>query len=286
MLDMNFKRFFSLLVVLAAIWLLNKHSWQRAAFLGIVSGLAVSAKHPAVFTVLAVFGACGICALIPMSARLTQMRRLRRIIPEITTTGQSLLLRLVVAGVLAGVVFYALNPICWGDPVTRAGQVYEARKGILDGQVAAFGGYDDPIDQLTGFGRQVFVGHPQYYEADDWANYLSDQIDRYEASVWQGIGLGEFLPGAIVLALLAVMGWQACWHSAQGITPARWILAIWAIVILAESLVLTPLEWQRYYLMAYPIMGLLAATGAVWLFEPVPITPVQRIRLDLPDAGS
>jgi hypothetical protein len=243
--------------------------------------LAVSAKHPAAFTVIAVFAACGISELAESSQRSVGIRLIRRWVPASNTNTRGLLLiQLMVAAGSALLVFYALNPVWWGDPVERTGQVYKARKGILDGQVAAYGGYDDPLDQLGGFVRQAFTGAPQYYEDEAWGTYIADQIDRYEASPWRGVSLGETVPGAVILILLVAAGWWSMGHSKDGITPARWIIALWALIILATSALLTPLEWQRYYLMTYPILGLLAGAGLVWLFEPVAVTRPHRIRLD------
>jgi hypothetical protein len=189
-------------------------------------------------------------------------------------------MQIVVAGMMTCTIFYLLNPVWWGDPITRAGQVYEARKGILDGQVAAFGGYADTLDQLSGFGRQVFGGQPQYYEADSWAGYIGDQIEDYEASLWSGINFGKTVIGAGIMLILSGLGWLGLWNSNQGITPGRWILGVWATVILLSSAILTPLEWQRYYLMAYPVIALLIPVGFTWLLESTPVNTRERVHLD------
>jgi hypothetical protein len=35
----------------------------------------------------------------------------------------------------------------------------------------------------------------------------------------------------------------------------------WTVSVVAATLLLTPLEWQRYYLPVYPAVGLLTALG-------------------------
>ena len=64
---------FSLLAVLAAIWWLRKQEWRTAIFLGLVGGLAISAKHPALFTLMAVYSACGIYALALFSTQFSKL---------------------------------------------------------------------------------------------------------------------------------------------------------------------------------------------------------------------
>lgn len=271
----------SLLTVMMAIRLLRDRDWRSALLLGMVSGLAVSAKHPAAFTVIAVFAGCAISGLAAVSKRFGDLGVVKKWVATGNgNPGSSLLLQLTLAGLLALLVFYLVNPVWWGNPIERAEQVFEARKGILDGQVAAFGGYDNIVDQLGGFARQVVKGAPQYYEADTWAGYIADQIDRYEASPWRGFSLGESIPGGLVLSLVTLVGLWSLSNGKNKPTPAQWIVGVWALVIFLSSAILTPLEWQRYYLMTYPLVGLLAGAGLMWLLEPVPVAPPKRVRID------
>jgi hypothetical protein len=41
----------------------------------------------------------------------------------------------------------------------------------------------------------------------------------------------------------------------------RWLIGLWAVVTAATMLLLTPLEWQRYYLPMYPVIGLVTGLG-------------------------
>ncbi|GAB4518704.1 MAG: hypothetical protein OHK0046_26680 [Anaerolineae bacterium] len=244
---------FLLLIVFCALWFVRRRDWLSALLLGLVTGLAVSAKHPAVFTAAAVFaGSAGLF--------LWQMRRERQ-------TMQALV-KWVAAGVLSLLVFYAMNPIWWDDPLARVGQSLEARANMLEGQVNAFGDYTGFGDQIVGFGRQVLVVLPQYYEVDGWETFIGDQIARYEDTLWRGVSIGGSLPGAFIVSVLAVLGfWQLL---RTGPLPVRWVLLPWVIVVVGVAL-LTPLEWQRYYLMAHLVMAVLLGLGiqniASWLAQ-------------------
>ncbi len=250
---------FSLLVVLAAIWLLRSRRWSAALGLGVCGGLALAAKHPAGFTLVAVFGAAMAFAWNARNA-------------------PRLFVQLATAGMLALLVFFALHPQWWDDPIQRIGQALDARTGILDGQVAAFGGYDGPVDQLAGAARQLLIVRPQYFEAPAWSGYISSQIDRYESSPLRGVSIGGSLPGGLVVLILASFGGWSLLRGLSGDRAARWVVGVWVVAMLLTTVILTPLEWQRYYLMAYPALGLLLGAGVTRLVsiarrdrtEPVP----------------
>ena len=174
---------------------------------------------------------------------------------------------MVLAGVLALIIFYVLNPAWWGDPLTRAGQVLDLRADLLAGQTAAFGGYANLADNFGGFFRQVFVALPQYYEIPTWAGYIADPIARYESTIWHGVSLGGSLIGAVVLLALTLVGLWRLWRDRVTDRAVRWLIGVWALVMLLTTALLTPLEWQRYYLIAYPAVGLLAAYGAAGLVD-------------------
>lgn len=268
--------FFSLLVVLVAIWLLQHPSLPRAILLGIVSGFALASKHTAVFTVAVVFTAV-LLYLIYQSARSED---------DSSVVDYVLLPYLGFAAIAAFGVFFALNPAWWSDPAARAQTVLEFRQSLLAGQTAAFGGYAGFSDQLGGFLRQSLIVYPQYFEVSGWDIYLADQISRYEASVWRGVSIGGSVIGALMLCgIMAVGVWEwlkvlvpqrfrnrllARWQMPKAgaivdeylpLTGARWLIGTWILMMVFSTLLLTPLEWQRYYLPVYPAIGLLAALG-------------------------
>jgi hypothetical protein len=299
---------FSLLTVLAALWWLKLPSpptplpqgegrrggqlrqWVATISLGVAAGLALASKHTALFTVTAVFGACLIWIvyewvrhhLTPSPAPFPEFREGENMpalgkSPSLNSgrdLGWGRLAQLSVASLLAFAVFYMLNPAWWGDPLARAGQVLERRQELLSEQTAVFGGYDGFGEMLAGFGRQVLIAQPQYSEAPGWGSYIGDQIARYEASPWRGLTMGGAVVGAFALGALVIVGvWTLLW--AKDIpTSTRWLIGVWALTMIVTTALLTPIEWQRYYLPVYPVMGLLAAAGG-WSI----IRVIQRVRL-------
>lgn len=278
---------FSLLTVLAGVWWLQVtqpsppttlpqgeggrrfKSWLAAVALGLSAGLALASKHTALFTMAAVFSGCGLWILIEPLRRkglkgdvgtqyivsdIAHHQRTRHVVPL-------RLSQLIIAGVLALTVFYILNPAWWGDPVTRARQVLARRQVLLSEQTAFFGGYDGLGDALAGFLRQTFIAQPQYNEAPGWEAYIGDQIARYESSPLRGVVIGGSMLGAVILGGLVAIG---CWVLVRSRTvPAstRWLIGMWVLAMVVTTVLLTPIEWQRYYMPVYPAIGLLAALG-------------------------
>ena len=241
--------FFSLLVVLAGLWFWQHRSWWTIVALGVASGLAVASKHTGVISVVAVFGASGLYSLIQSIKSDQRRETIQR------------LFGLTLAGIIGLGLFYAMNPAWWGDPLGRIGDVLDRREILLSGQVATFGGYESFADRLAGFGRQVFGAIPQYYEVSDWADTIGEQITRYESSIWRGVSIGGSTGGAILLATITVFGlWRLLRARALSLS-LRLPTAGWVILTLVVTSLLTPLEWQRYYLLVYPVIGILGALG-------------------------
>ena len=250
---------FSLLAVLAGVWLLEKRRWWTALLLGVAAGAALASKHSAAFTLAAVFGAC---ALYPFIAWIVERFR-RRISPFSAVLRVYLLLG--IAGLVALGVFYALNPAWWGDPITRVGEVLDMRTRLLTAQTADFGGYTDLTDALAGFFQQVFINQPLYYEVPAWSAYIAEPIARYEASPWHGVSLGGSIIGAGLLMALTLIGLYGVARAQSASGAVRWLIGLWALAMLVSTALFTPLEWQRYYIPAYPAVGLLASFAIVWL---------------------
>jgi 4-amino-4-deoxy-L-arabinose transferase-like glycosyltransferase len=239
---------FSLLTVLAGIWLLQRPSWRSTLALGLAAGLALASKHTALFTVAAVFFACAVYIF-------TRTIRTWRVVPVL------IYLRYVLAALLAGIVFLLLNPAWWNDPLGMPGIVLHLREALLARQTAAFGGYANFGDQVAGFLRQSFVVLPQYFEVKGWENFIGDQIARYEASVWRGVSVGGTALGAVILCAIIGVGAWALLRGRKTRLAARWLVGVWALAMLLTTLFLTPIEWQRYYVPIYPVVALLAGLG-------------------------
>lgn len=227
---------FSLLALLAGLWFVRRPGWKPALALGLAAGLALASKHTALFGAAAVFIGCLVMAL-PASRRL---------------------LLWLAAALLALLVFLALNPAWWDDPLGRAAEVLRLRQELLAIQTSVFGSYTGPADQLAGFLHQTFIAHPQYYEAPAWADYIGGQIADYEASPWCGVSLGGSIAGGALLAALTLWGGGRLLRRRDAVAG---LILLWSAALALSTLALTPLEWGRYYLPVYPAIGLLAAVG-------------------------
>lgn len=243
------------LVVLAGLWFLRRRDALATLLLGAAAGLALVAKHSNAIVVVAVFAAC---AMFPLIGRLAAFRGMVK--PRLSR----IIVLLAVSAGLALAVFVALNPVWWGSsPVEMAQQVLTERAALLRLQVDVFGGYAGRLDQLAGFLRQSFVALPQYYEAPEFGAWIAGQIARYENSLLRGVSIGGSLPGALLLGGLVGAGAWALARRRDIAPETRWVVGVWALGVLAATWLLTPLEWQRYYLPVYPAVGLLGALGVV-----------------------
>lgn len=260
--------FFSLLVVLAGIVFIRteKTGWKTVLsviFLSTASGLAVASKHTAAFGVAVIFVGCWAAALLNAEAQRrrenkSQTTKVRHISPLLKNT-----LLLLFTGIAAFGIFYALNPAWWGSPLARIGTVLHLRTELLDGQMQFFGGYANFVEQSAGFFRQVFIALPQYYEVANWQDFIGEQITYYEASPWRGISIGGTLLGGMVFLVLATAGMGFLWRDKAVSFGVRVLVILYGVVIPILMLLLTPLEWQRYYVPVYPAVGLLASVGLV-----------------------
>ncbi len=239
---------FSLLTVLAGVGFIQKPDWKRALLLGGVSGLALASKHTALFTVTTVWAGCGLYALLPLFSK--------------SVSGfSSRLFSLLLAGLVTIGIFLGMNPAWWDNPVGRVGDVLALREDLLQIQVDVFGGYTDLGEHIAGFWRQAVIALPQYYEVAGWDDYIGEEIAAYEVSPWHGVSIGgSSVDAALFLAMIGAGLW-ALLRSPIDKRPAFWLAGGWALMMIGSTLLLTPLEWQRYYLPAYPALGLLGAVG-------------------------
>ncbi len=224
-----------------------------AVALGVAAGLAIASKHTALFAVGSVFVGAGLWVIVN---RFGTPSPYKEVLVKLA--------QLVFAGGIAGAVFLAVNPAWWGDPLARVGEVLDLRTWLLEGQTAAFGGYESLGDAAAGFFRQVFVGLPQYYEVPVWGEYIGDQIAAYESSIWRGVSIGGSVIGGSVFAALVVMGFVRVMRRGGGMC---WVIGAWVIGVVMTTVVFTPLEWQRYYLPVIPVVGVLAGAGVERLYR-------------------
>lgn len=249
---------FSLLVVLVGLWLLKKRSWWLYILLGLMSGLAVASKHTSVVTVAAIFAVCGgyIFLVIFRARQVTPLQNSLRVYIRPFSA-------LFGAGIISLTAFFALNPAWWSNPLGRVADVLRLRQNLLNGQVGFFGGYENFGEQIGGFLRQTLLVLPIYAESD-FDGFLSAQADIinvYDSSILSGISIGGSMLGAIIFGILVIMGFVALGRQPALDDSSRWLIIGWFVAMLLLTLALTPLEWQRYYIPIYPILGLISALG-------------------------
>lgn len=236
---------FTLLAILIALYVLKQKSWRWYLALGVVSGLAVASKHTSVVTIASIFVSSGFYLLIKEDKRFQY------------------LLRLVVAGILSLCVFFLLNPAWWNNPIGAISATLELRQDLLSSQVEFFGGYNTLSEQVQGFAYQSFVVKPMYAETDI-DGFISNQteiISDYQSSFFHGVSIGGSLIGGLILALLSLFGFAYLWRTDNIAVSTKWVITVWLLAMIGLTLGLTPLEWQRYYIPIYPVIGLLSALG-------------------------
>jgi hypothetical protein len=245
--------FFSLLTIawLAAVIVAEHsatdHSWVRRlptkaryALLGMLAGLTVTAKHTGIIIAVTVIITLMITALIN--------RRLCRALWSAAITG-----------IAAVVVWFALNPGYWRDPVGVTRAMLAARAELLDQQrsdpVLA---YHSTTERLAAVVTQPYMQPPQYYEAPTWADLIDEEIAVYETSNVDGWQWGNVIGAA--LTALAGLGLALVVRDALRRDLLAVAVLVWAAVTIGVSLTI-PLNWQRYYLPLTLVAMVLAAMG-------------------------
>ncbi len=205
--------------------------------LGVAAGLVVAAKHTGVFWAASV----GIVVIVYTVKR-----------PAWFTANAGLSV-LVALG-----VFFALNPVWWGDP-TIASSVVHLRARFLDQlpQVSMFN-FASPLERAIGL-LELPLAPAQYAEGNqgDWATWLSPEIAIYGLSPLHGIPIP--LPVGAVLSSVGLFVF---------VRQKRLISFVVISIVVFTALVLfvtNPLAWQRYYLPLAMPLALLMAAGIVTL---------------------
>jgi 4-amino-4-deoxy-L-arabinose transferase-like glycosyltransferase len=250
---------FTALAVLAVLWVVSEQARKpirrrallaRTALFGVVCGMALASKHTAVIAVAAL---CLAMATEPLVRRSRSLPNWRRVVRWMGLGGVMLL------------VFLALNPAWWSDPLKMPGHVLDQRRSLLDGQIqgakAAGQYYASAEDRLVGLVNQAFLAGPQFYEAPYWEAYVGDQAAGYRASGLAGRGGG---PGWGVL-LAAACGAGVIVLVQRWREGAAWVALVWAGVTALALLILTPFEWQRYYLLLQGPLAVIAGIGVGWI---------------------
>ncbi len=166
--------------------------------------------------------------------------------------------------VVVGIGFVALSPALWDDPPARISDLLRIRQELIDSQVVLFSDGPMPVqDRIAGVFTNPFLRPPQFFEAPVWAEYqpITQQIEAYMASPLAGYSSG----GIVGLVFSVVMIFGAVGLYLPRLRPRPdWGptlgLSVWTGITILTLLV-SPLDWQRYALPLLPEAVLLAAIG-------------------------
>jgi len=179
---------------------------------------------------------------------------------------------LIICAVVMMGGFIALSPALWNDPPARLGDLLVVRQELLDIQVSLSPDGATTIGQrISGIITQPFATPPQFFELEQWAAFepITTQISRYLASPLSGYATGGVIGFLLTLAMLAGcvilfiprLRPNRDWGTTLGILA-------WTGAMVA-SLLVNPLDWQRYYLGLIPPAALLAAVGLTALINQI-----------------
>jgi hypothetical protein len=247
---------FGLLTIwLAILMSRGKTRWYWWVLLTLSGGLTLASKHTGILFVGGALGWIGLTEIVRFFTRPSTNNESE------TKPGKHLAItfaKLIVSGIVTLLLFIALSPALWNDPVVRLGDLISQRQFLLDIQVASNPAAPTSLAQrLEGIVSQPFMTAPVHYEVDFWAKAaaITAEIQQYMASPLSGLQFGVLI--GLPLTLLAGIGLIALLLNRN-----YWGLIPWLLLTLA-SLFANPLPWQRYYLPWLPVATILAGIGLV-----------------------
>ncbi len=217
----------------------------RAVIIGVAAGLTIASKHTDLLIVVAALAALILYPLLTQGL-------VRTISAGLIAAG---------ALIVAAFVFLVLNASWWSQPLAMPKIVLDKRQALLNAQAVNYGLLDTPTKRLTALALETLSPPPQYFESGaEWANWIGTAIQQYQTAGLAGLSgiawtvvVGALAVGGLVRGLIR-------WRRAGVFTVLCWI-----VVTAVGLYVLTPLDWQRYYLpMEAPVAvvcGLMLMSG-------------------------
>jgi hypothetical protein len=258
--------FFSSLVILSALMLGRTANTRRrivwVVLLGLSSGLAVASKHTAMIPVAVAFLGVG---MVPIVQRSKPGEETTNEPPRCEISASAFFLPLILAGVVGLVVFLALNPAWWSNPLRVASRVLDYRRDLLDQQIAGAkitgDYYDHEWQRLEKLADQALFARVQYYEVPYWKDFVTDRIADYEESWLAGRSDNLIWTGVLLLSLsVGIATLVKRWREGS-----VWIGLVWLGGTALALLVLVPLDWQRYYLPLFAPVSVVSGMGAGYI---------------------
>jgi 4-amino-4-deoxy-L-arabinose transferase-like glycosyltransferase len=295
--------FSTLLVILVAIHVIRVQArdgvtWRKLGawylILGAVSGFAVASKHSSATIIAAAFLTIGVLPWRRMRGNKAFMRRhhytlvaavlvmalvavilmpMWGSVPEFIILLGLIVLTLMIgfergkgaqrALIAALVVTLVIFPMAWITIIAAPVGVTIARAYLMRGQAETNYHQDTVRERVENLIDQSFFAPTQYFENPIWANFepIRVQITAYENAHLDGRGGGVGW-GLLLIALDGLGAWWLYARRQQGTT----LLIVGWLVIPALSLLISPLAWQRYYIVLIAPLSLVAGVGVVQLF--------------------
>ncbi len=243
----------------------SAYDWRAAlggATLGAAAGLAAASKHSA--TALAPVALLGVGLAIwqrpwPFVHRL------------VTLAGVWLAI-----GLGSGLVFVALNPITYSDPLSASAMMIKARAEFARAQIKTSQALFPGASLLTATDRfraallEVYLRPPAVWDIPIYLDQLAPQAEVYFE---QPLSRQSPLVGAVLAGLsTAGLAASAVRIARDRLSPAyrgEQMIWLWGAATLGLTLLAIPLDWQRYFLPLLPLACLFAALGVETLTVPL-----------------
>ncbi|KAB2864671.1 MAG: phospholipid carrier-dependent glycosyltransferase, partial [Anaerolineae bacterium] len=196
----------------------RQDSFNSYLLMGVVAGIALTAKHSTGFTIALLFLGLGVMKWMKSNNKSRQVYQL--------------IVKFGLAGMTALIVFLAVTPLWWSDHfLEMPGVVLDERQKLLDEQVTLFGGFNSLGERLEGLWEGTFGVEPQYYEADYWGDYagVADEIDEYENSYLAGITSPVIVGTRLFLVITGLAAIGFGWRRGQ--KDMVFVLFMWPIGI-------------------------------------------------------
>lgn len=251
--------FFGFLTLLLVLLISRKHAEGKQAHWGLwlalsfAAGLTVNSKHPGVIVVVAAWAWLFVSII-------QQIKHPNRKPIDIVMS----FTKFDFSGILAVVIFFALSPALWSNPIARVSDIIEARSGLLELQTA---GYPNTISDRIGLILNHYNRPLEHFEIEHWAGYpvVMAQVDAYDASYLSGLPMDN--GSGIALSVLSLVGLVSLFIPGGKLTLADRVgLGVWLALTLA-TLLINPLSWQRYFMPLMPITILFAGLGLTLLWS-------------------
>jgi hypothetical protein len=154
------------------------------------------------------------------------------------------------AAVVGLVVFLAVNPFLWPDPVGRTRAMLAFRQQEMFGQRTLNQELATPEDLPSRVGlllRQTFVGEP-----------------------WAARRRGMPLEALFAMVGLGALGWQVVKrHPEGGLVGPEALVLTWSLVLVAGTAPNLGIDWDRYYLPTVALGLVLAGVGVATVVDAV-----------------